>query len=128
MAFSFASSFNTKRLFNVDTSEYEYKKLEELWEEYSLIPDGSDEEICDKIFPVMGVYINDKSMFDPQPTVATDECYVNFPAHMYQAACDILNDPRAISAINQGKVGFRINRYEQKRFQKICYSAEWVDL
>lgn len=128
MAFSFSSEFNSKKIFNVDTSAYEYKKLEDLWKENSYIPDGLDEEVCDKIFPVCGLYLNEKSIYDPQPTVATDECYVNFPAFMYKTAVDILADPRAIRAINDGKVGFQITRYEQKRFGKICYSAEWVDM
>lgn len=128
MAFSFSSEFNVKKLFNVDCSEYEYKKLEDLWKENSVIPDGEEEEVCTKIFPVCGIYLNEKSMYDPQPTIATDECYVNFPAHMYKASVDIINDPRAVRAINDGKVGFRIIRYEQKRFSKICYTAEWVDM
>lgn len=127
MAFSFATSYNQKKVFNVDTSEYEYIKLEELFKENS-VDNPELGEVCDRIFPVKGIYINNKSMFDPQPVIATDECYVNFPAHMYQAAVDILNDPRAISAINNGKVGFRIEKYTQKRFEKECYSPIWVDM
>lgn len=127
MAYSFASSYNVKKLFDIDTSDFEYHKLEELFEENS-VENPELGTVCDKIFPVRGVYINSKSMFDPQPTIATDDCYVNFPAHMYQAAVDILRDPRAISAINSGKVGFKIEKYYQKRFQKDCYTATWVDM
>lgn len=126
MGFSFASSFNTKRLFDVDTSDYDYKKLEELWEENSEIVE--DEEVCNVVFPVLGVYLNKKSMYEPQPVIATDECYVNFPASMFDSAVDILSDPRAIKAINDGKVGFQIERYIQKRFDKVCYRAVWVDM
>ena len=53
MAFSFASSFNTKRLFDIDTSDFEYKKLEELWNENSEIV--AEEEVCTKVFPVCGL-------------------------------------------------------------------------
>lgn len=126
MAFSFASSFNTKKLFNVDTSDYEYKKLEELWNDNSEIVE--DEEVCNKVFPVLGLYLNKKSMFEPQPVVATDECYVNLPAGMFDSALEILSDPRAIQAINAGKVGFQIEKYFQKRYQKECYSVHWVDM
>lgn len=126
MAFSFASSFNTKKLFNVDTSDYEYKKLEELWNENSEIIE--DEEVCNKVFPVLALYLNKKSMYDPQPVVATDECYVNLPAGMFDSALEILSDPRAIQAINSGKVGFQIEKYFQKRYQKDCYSVHWVDM
>ena len=125
MAFSFASSFNTKRLFDIDTSDFEYKKLEELWNENSDIV--GEEEVCTKVFPVCGLYLNRKSMYDPQPVVATDECYVNLPANMFDSALEILSDPRAIRAINDGKVGFQIEKYYQKRYQKYCYSVIWVD-
>ena len=126
MSFSFASSFNTKKLFNVDTSDYEYKKLEELWNENSEIIE--DEEVCNKVFPVLALYLNKKSMFEPQPVVATDECYVNLPASMFDSALEILSDPRAIQAINSGKVGFQIEKYFQKRYQKDCYSINWIDM
>lgn len=125
MAFSFASSFNTKRLFDIDTSDFEYKKLEELWNENSEIV--AEEEVCTKVFPVCGLYLNRKSMYDPQPVVATDECYVNLPANMFDSALEILSDPRAIAAINNGKVGFQIDKYYQKRYEKYCYSVIWVD-
>ena len=125
MAFSFASSFNTKRLFDIDTSDFEYKKLEELWNENSEIV--AEEEVCTKVFPVCGLYLNKKSMYDPQPVVATDECYVNLPANMFDSALEILSDPRAITAINNGKVGFQIDKYYQKRYEKYCYSVIWVD-
>lgn len=125
MAFSFANSFNTKRLFDIDTSDFEYKKLEELWEENSEIVE--EEEVCTKVFPVCGLYLNRKSMYDPQPVVATDECYVNLPANMFDSALEILSDPRAIRAINDGKVGFQIDKYYQKRYEKYCYSVIWVD-
>lgn len=125
MAFSFASSFNTKRLFDIDTSDFEYKKLEELWNENSEIV--AEEEVCTKVFPVCGLYLNKKSMYDPQPVVATDECYVNLPANMFDSALEILSDPRAINAINAGKVGFQIDKYYQKRYEKYCYSVIWVD-
>lgn len=125
MAFSFASSFNTKRLFDIDTSDFEYKKLEELWNENSDIV--AEEEVCTKVFPVCGLYLNRKSMYDPQPVVATDECYVNLPANMFDSALEILSDPRAIKAINDGKVGFLIDKYYQKRYEKYCYSVIWVD-
>lgn len=127
MAFSFASSFNQKKIFDIDTSNFEYRKLEDLFKENS-VDNPELGEVCDTIFPVRGVYINSKSMYDPQPTVATDDCYINFPAHMYEAAVDILRDPRAINAINAGKVGFKIEKYFQKRFQKDCYTAVWVDM
>lgn len=127
MAFSFSNSFNEKRLFDVDTSEYEFKKLEELWKEHCEI-DADGEEICTKVFPVLGVYPNEKSMFGPQGMIATDEYYVNLPNSFYDTVLDIRSDPRAIKAINDGKVGFEIEQYYQKRHEKTCYTIRWVDM
>lgn len=114
--FSFASKFNTERLFDIDTSNFEYRNLEEVYE--------SDDEV----FPVRGIYINTKGKFGDRPVIATDECYVNLPAHLLDTAREILNDTRAVQAINAGEVGFTIYAYEQRRFGKTCYSIRWVDM
>ena len=115
--FSFAKQYNTERLFDVDTSEYEYQSLEELY--------TGDEN---QIFQVCGIYINTKSQFGDAPVIATDFCYVNLPQHMLQVCNEILNDPKAIRAINEGRVGFTIYQYEQKRFGTKCYSIRWCDV
>lgn len=137
MAFSFANSYNTKKIFDIDTSDFEYCSLEELFEENAseqpLINDdgeatGETELTCTEQFKIYGLYINDKSMFDPQPIVALEDRYVNLPAHLYKTACEILNNPRAIDAIRKGHVGFTIEKYYQKRHKKDCYSINWVDM
>ena len=137
MAFSFASSFNTQRVFDIDTSDFDYCSLEELFEENKVTKDivddagnqtGETEEVCEKIFQIHGIYINDKSMFEPQPIVALDDRYVNLPAHIYKTACDILANPKAINSIKAGKVGFTIDKYYQKKYKKDCYTINWVDM
>jgi hypothetical protein len=40
----------------------------------------------------------------------------------------MLHDRLAIDAINEGKCGFRIERYFQKRYNKECYSVQWIDI
>ena len=35
---------------------------------------------------------------------------------------------KAVKAINEGHLGFIIEKYHQKRYDKDCYSVEWVDL
>lgn len=113
---SFAKKFNKQKLFNIDTTEFEYYSLEEMYE--------SDDEV----YPVRGLYINKKSMYGPAPLLATDEYYVNLPEHMLDDVMNILEDRLAIADINRGVVGFKIYKYEQKRFNKICYSITWVDI
>ena len=119
--FSFSKKFNTEKLFNIDTSEFEYFNLESLTE-------NPMEEPEDRIFTVRGVYINNKSQFGPAPVLALDDCYVNLPEHTLDACRQMLADPQAVKAINEGHLGFTVDKYHQKRFNKDCYSVIWVDL
>ena len=114
--FSFSKRYNKEKVFTIDTSTFDYVSLEEMYQ---------DEET---VYPVRGVYINEKSMYDPAPVVATDSEYVNLPAHMIDECRDMLADRQAISAINRGLVGFTIYKYHQARFNKDCYSIRWVDV
>lgn len=114
--FSFSKRYNKEKLFNVDTSNYEYRTLEEIY---------IDEET---VYPVCGVYINNKSLYEPAPVIATDECYVNIPSHMLENCREMLKDEEAINAINEGFVGFTIYKYHQEKYNKDCYSVRWVDI
>lgn len=115
--FSF-SKFNKERLFNVDTSEYDYLKLEDL---YARDGEGA-------VYPVLGVYIGTKSKFDAEtPILATDESYVNLPVHQLDEIKAMLEDSAAVAAINAGQCGFTIEKFHQKRFDIDCYSAVWCD-
>lgn len=137
MAFSFSNKYNPKKIFDIDTSDFEYCSLEELFEENkSTIPvtdeagveTGDLEEVCTQKFKVYALEISDKSIYGPHPIVALDDRYVNLPAHLCKVAVDILADPRAIDAINKGHVGFEIEKYFQKRYMKECFTIKWVDM
>ena len=115
--FSF-TSFNKERLFNVDTSDFDYKKLEDLYNE-----NGED-----YVYPITGVYIGTKSKFAAEtPIVATDDCYVNLPDHQLGSIKEMLASKQAVDYINSGAAGFMIEKYHQKRFDVDCYSAVFVD-
>ena len=115
--FSFAK-FNKERLFNVDTSDYDYVKLEDLFEK-----DGEG-----AVYPVLGLYIGTKSKYDAEtPILATDEAYVNLPVHQLGEVKAMLEDRDAVNAINAGQCGFTIEKFHQKRFDIDCYSAKWCD-
>lgn len=128
MAFSFSKKFNKERLFNVDTSNFEYMSLEELFYDSVEINGGDSELASETVYKIRGVYINTKGNYDPAPVIATDECYVNLPSHMTETCMAMLADPSCIKAINDGKCGFTIYQYEQKRYNKTCYSVRWVDM
>lgn len=121
MAFSSFSSFNKERLFDIDTSDFEYLKLKDLYER-----DGEGE-----IYPVRGIYIGTKSEFaDESPVLATDTHYVNLPQHQLIDIKEMLNSRQAINCINNGGAGFTIEKYNKKLKSgatKVCYKAHWVD-
>ena len=118
---SFSKRFNTEKLFNIDTTDFDYHSLEELTEQ-----PGDEPE--DRVYVVRGIYINKKSLYDPSPVIALDDCYVNFPAHLLEVCQEMMSDRAVVDAINEGHCGFRVTKYHQKRFNKDCYSVEWVDL
>lgn len=126
--FSFANKYNTERLFDIDTSGFDYMSLEDLYNEALQSCEGDITAAEQEVFTVHGLYINTKGNFDDAPVAALDECYVNLPAHLCESVREILRDSKAIKAINEGKVGFTIYSYEQRRFNKTCYSIRWVDI
>ena len=113
--FNFAARFNRAPKFKVDTSNFEYYDLEDLFSE-----DGY-------IWPVLGLYFNKKSQFQHHYSAATDSCYINLPSHLNEACESILNDPNGIRIINEGHLGFKIYQYSNRRGGPF-YSVEWVDL
>ena len=114
--FSFSKRYNKEKVFTINTSSFDYVSLEEMYH---------DDEA---VYPVRGVYINEKSLYDPAPVLATDDCYVNLPSHILNECRDMIADRQAVSAINRGLVGFTIYKYHQARFNRDCYSVKWVDI
>ena len=110
--------FNATRKFDIDTTNFEYRSLEELLER-----DGADQE-----YVVRGLYINTKGLYDPSPVVALDSEYVNLPSHLTSVCEQILDDPRAVQAIRDGKCGFKVRTYIKEQYNKECYTIEWLDL
>lgn len=115
---SFASKYNRTRKFDIDTTGFEYAALADLFNDNG----------ANKVYPVCGIYINTKGKFNDSPVIATDKCYVNFPAHMTDTCREILQDADAIDEINKGHVGFKIYTYHQAKYDKDCFGVEFVDM
>lgn len=114
---SFAKQYNKERLFDIDTSGFDYHSLEEIF-------DGDE----NTLWQFRGLYINTKGNFDPQPVIALKDGYVNLPSHLCDTCKEMLKDRRFITAVNMGTCGFTIYQYEQRRFGKECFSIRWADV
>lgn len=121
MSFSFAKRYNVERKFDVDTSDFDYFSLEEIYDEVL----SGDENAA---LEIKGVYINTKGKFDDSPVLAIEDRYVNLPSFLTSACRAMIEDEACVKAINEGKCGFTVYKYHQKRFNKDCYSVKWVDL
>lgn len=110
--------FNAARKFDIDTTGFDYLSLEDLMNR-----DGEGQE-----YIVRGMYINTKGLYEAAPVVALDSEYVNLPSHLTAVCEQILDDPRSVQAIRDGKCGFKVRTYEKKQYNKTCFTVEWIDL
>lgn len=115
---SFAERYNKEKKFEIDTTDFEYFSLEELYA-------TNGEEM---IYPLLAVYINTKGHYGDAPVFATNEKFVNVPKHMLDVAKEILNDNESIDEINAFKVGFQIYKYHSGKYNKDCYGIRFVDM
>lgn len=121
--FNFSKKFNTQKVFNIETANFEYISLEEL-----LHGAKNDDGVPVEVFTVRGIYINNKGLYEAAPVLALDDIYVNLPSHLTEPCREMLANPQAVAEINAGHLGFKIEKYYKERYQKDCYSVEWVDL
>lgn len=77
---------------------------------------------------IRAIWINPNTNFGEQPVFTLEDRYVNIPGHMLQNCKDIINDEEAVQQINDGKLGFTIYTYKDKKFGKECYSVTFVDI
>lgn len=107
-----------EKLFDVDTKDYAFTSLGELYKEY-----GEKKE-----YVLQGIYINTKSNFGNQPVAIIEGCLVNLPSHLMEQVKTILDDPEQIEDIKKGIAGFTIYSYKNKKFGNICYSVNFIDI
>lgn len=107
-------------IFDIDISGFTFVDLKSLFKKS---PEG-------EVFKIDGLYINKKSSFGDHPVaiLIKEEFLVDLPAHLVEDVKEILQDPEAIEAIKNGKVGFTIHEYDQKQYKKKCYGIHWEDI
>lgn len=110
--------FNKKSPFlEVNTEGFEYKKLEDL-----IVKNGAKHS-----YKVRALYVND-SKFGKSPLATIDDCFVNLPNHLVEDVEQIISDDEIVEQINLGKVGFKIYEYTSKKYNKVAYGIEWIEL
>lgn len=120
---SFASKHNKGGvIFEIDIKDFKFVTLEELFESPEF-PDDID-------FGIDGLFINTKSKYGDHPVAIVSSLHllVDLPQHMNDEVKEILKDADDIQAIKDGKVGFHVETYVDKKFGRDCYGISWVDM
>lgn len=115
---SFATRYNRGAKFNVNTEGYKYISLKDL----------QDPGDLEKVFKLLGLYINTKSKYGEVPVAIIEGTFVNLPKHLTEDVREMLGDPETVQEIRGGKCGFRIREYDDARFNRHCYSVDWADI
>lgn len=117
--FSFASIFNNKTSFGIDTTDFSFVKLADIY---------NDEKAGggDVVHPINGLFVY-KSQWGDSPVIidAEHKLLVNLPQHTGGTFLEILANPDAVDAIKANKVGYTI--YEYESHAKKCYGITFVD-
>lgn len=116
---SFATRHNKGSIFTVDTEGFDYKKLEDLYN-----------EDADKIHVIQGIYINHKSEYGDAPVAICESYFANLPGYLLDECQGMLASEEDIRDIKAGLVGFVVDPYEKKvgKNMKTCYGIKWVDV
>lgn len=111
-------SLNKKNKFTFEPKDnMEYIDLKSMYEKCG----------TEYISVLRGVFTKD-SKFGKQSVAITDDFYINLPAHVNEIVDEILQDDEIIDEINKGQVGFKIYQYYSKKYDKKCYSIEFVEI
>lgn len=108
---------NKQNVFDIDTKNYKWVKLEEL---YNTDPT--------KKYVLQGVFTSKKSKFGTEPVAIIQGFLVNLPRHLLDDVNNILDNDDMIGAIKQGKAGFEIYSYHSTTYNKDAYSINWLDM
>lgn len=114
---SFATKFNRGVDFGIDTKDYKYVKLSELYTKNGV----------DRSYTINGAFIVNGNL-EVQPVFICTElkALVNAPSHLTNIVKAMLADTEAVNDIKAGKAGFKIRTYESHA--KTCYTVQFIDL
>ena len=115
---SFATKHNKGAIdWGINTTDFQYVTREEC---YTSNPEG--------VHKLCGLYINTKGYYGDHPVAICENAFIDFPDYMTDEVKVILQSVEDIADIKAGKVGFKIEKFIDKKFKKTCYGVKWVDL
>ena len=98
----------------VDTEDMDYIKLEEVKDAGNLV--------------IKGVFINNKGNFGAHPVAILENGLLDLPAHQTENVTTILENPEMVEAIKAGKCAVKVVTYIAKKYNKECFTVDWVDV
>ena len=106
---------NRKPTFNVDTTDFKYLKLADIF--------NSEDEI----HVINGAFITE-SQYGLNPVIISEKhkALINLPQHLAASIKLVLADTELINMVKDGKIGFTIYTYESHG--RLCYSINYVKL
>lgn len=115
---SFANRHNKGAIeWGIDTKDFSYVTRKECFDSNP-----------DNVHRLFGLYINTKGNFGDHPVAICENAFIDFPDYMTDEVKEILQNPEDIADIKAGRVGFKIEKFIDKKFKKECYGIKWVDL
>ena len=112
------SRFNNTNVFGIDTTNYKYVDLKELFD--------TDPNVQ---YKVLGLFVNTKGKFGAEPNAIIDnKLIVNLPRHLLETVNELLDDDKYIEYIKQGHVAFTVYQYHSNKYNKDAYSVTWLDI
>lgn len=100
------------------SDDFTFRNLQELFKE-----NGEK-----KVYKVLGMFINTKSRYGENPIIVGENYYISLPNHLVDVVKEIRSDSELVGDINNGKVGFTIYEYIQPKYNRKCYSINWLDI
>lgn len=79
-------------------------------------------------YRIHGLFISTKGNFGDHPVAVGDIFYIDLPQNTLEDVRNMINDPEAVDAINNGLVGIVPEPYYSKKFKKDCVGVRWIDM
>lgn len=113
---SFAQRNNLPELTYKTPADLPYVSLQQLVEDHGI----------DQVHRVHTLLLNDKGFYGDRYVAVIDGCKVNLPSHMTRKITHLLRDKRNVRDINEGKVGFLVEAYDNDH--GTFHTVKWVDI